>query len=190
MYMRSTRPSPPIFIHKEKAWWGEGGRSWSCTHGCCSESTPPVRESHLSVRKCTYGPLTSKIIVIYIKTSHRRAYYRKVFRNFAPCRFDFTVWFVCVANEAELWRGGGDPSPSDFLFFFFFFFLRLEHKDPSALASPPCRWLEDQRLSARLNEPRVEASALRGRTEHEWGISTNLYSPPLGICKMICGKFV
>lgn len=86
--------------------------------------------------------------------------------------------------------GGGGSFTFRFSFFLLLLFLRLEHKDPSALASPPCRWLEDQRLSARLNEPRVEASALRGRTEHEWGISTNLYSPPLGICKMICGKFV
>lgn len=40
-------------------------------------------------------------------------------------------------------------------------------KSPGPLVSPPCRWPEDQRLSARLNEPRVEASALRGRTQHE-----------------------
>lgn len=136
MYMRSTRPSPPIFIHKEKAWWGEGGRSWSCTHGCCSESTPRVRESHLSVRKCTYGPLTSKIIVIYIKTSHRRAYYRKVFRNFAPRRFDFTVWFVCVANEAELWRGGGGSFTFRFSFFLLLLLLKVRTQRPLSSGQP------------------------------------------------------
>lgn len=59
----------------------------------------------------------------------------------------------------------------------------LGHKAPSAVAGPPCRWPGDRRLPARLNEPRVEASALRGRTGCEWGLPNNHYSPPLGICK-------
>lgn len=59
----------------------------------------------------------------------------------------------------------------------------LGHKAPSAVAGPPCRWPGDRGLPARLNEPRVEASALRGRTGCEWGLPNNHYSPPLGICK-------
>lgn len=46
---------------------------------------------------------------------------------------------------------------------------------------------EDQRLSAHSNKPR---SLHRSRAGLNGGISTSFYSPPLGICKMICGKFV
>lgn len=106
--------------------------------------------------------------------------------------FDFTVWFVCLANELETRFMGGILHLKRFFFLLVSLLnlLKFRTQRPLGADQPTPQMARGSETVSTLKRAKSRGSSPAGRTEHEWGISTNFYSPPLGICKMICGKFV